>query len=90
MLEGMASELAEKRDKEGLLSLAEVGVGGDFQIERLDGPGCEQLRRLGFCETLSVRKLSEGRNLVCSLCGTRLALSAELAAQVKVSPVEAA
>ncbi|HRQ90669.1 MAG TPA: FeoA family protein [Bacteroidia bacterium] len=73
-----------------LLSLAEVEVGQDFQICKIEGPGCDQLRSLGFCESLRVRKLACGRNLICSVCGTRLAVSRELADQVKVSPVAAA
>lgn len=72
---------------DSLQSLAQAKVGCDFQIRYLEGPGCEQLRRLGFCETLQVRKLAGGRNLICSVCGTRLAVSSALAEQVIVSPV---
>ncbi len=86
----MAINAVNPRDEKALLSLAEAGVGRDFRIERIEGPGCEQLRRLGFCESLSVRKLAGGRNLVCSVCGTRLAVSSELAEQVKVRPLAAA
>lgn len=68
-------------------SLSQASVGCDFRIRFLEGPACEQLRRLGFCETMQVRKLANGRNLICSVCGTRMALSRELAEQVKVSPV---
>ena len=72
---------------DSLQSLAQAQVGCDFQIRYLEGPGCEQLRNLGFCENLQVRKLAGGRNLICSVCGTRLAVSRDLAAQIKVSPV---
>jgi hypothetical protein len=41
---------------------------------------------LGFCEQLQVRKLAGGRNLICSVCGTRMAISRELADQVVVAP----
>jgi ferrous iron transport protein A len=73
-----------------LQSLSEAAVGEDFRIRVLEGPtdSCEQLRRMGFCESLQVRKLGDGRNLVCSVCGTRMALSRKLADQVLVSPVE--
>jgi len=43
-----------------------------------------RLRAMGFCEPLRVRKLSGGCNLLCSLCGTRVALSKDLADQVRV------
>jgi len=71
-----------------LLTLNQVGVGCDVRIRDLQGPGCEGLRDLGFCEQLQVRKLSGGRNLICSVCGTRLAISRELAEQVLVAPVD--
>lgn len=67
-------------------SLSEASVGSDLEIRQLDGPACDQLRRLGFNETLPVRKLANGRNLVCSVCGARVAVSRRLAEQVKVSP----
>jgi ferrous iron transport protein A len=75
---------------ESLQTLAQASVGCDFRIRFLEGPACEQLRRLGFCETLQVRKLANGRNLICSICGTRMALSRELAEHVRVSPLHAA
>jgi len=35
---------------------------------------------------IQVRKLAGGRNLICSVCGTRMAISRELADQVMVAP----
>lgn len=84
----MSYHSVEDLETDSLQSLTQAQVGCDFQIRLVDGPGCEQLRNLGFCESLKVRKLVNGRNLVCSLCGTRIAVSAELAEQVKVSPIE--
>lgn len=68
-------------------SLSQAEVGGDFQIRSVEGPACEQLRRLGFCETMRLRKIAGGRNLICSVCGSRLAVSSELAEFIKVVPV---
>lgn len=73
---------------DSLQSLSQAEVGCDFRIRMLAGPACEQLRRLGFCESLQVRKLADGRNLVCSVCGTRIALSRKLADQVLVSSID--
>ncbi|NLT71102.1 MAG: ferrous iron transport protein A [Verrucomicrobiaceae bacterium] len=81
----MASMTVPDLHIDSLQSLAQAEVGCDFQIRALEGPGCEQLRNLGFCETLRVRKLAGGRNLICSVCGTRLAVSRDLAEQVIVS-----
>ena len=72
---------------DSLQSLSQAEVGCDFRIRMLEGPACEQLRRLGFCESLQVRKLADGRNLICSVCGTRMAVSRKLAEQVLVSPI---
>ena len=85
-----AKAKADQPEVNRLQSLSQVAVGEDFRICGLEGPdaGCEQLRRLGFCESIRVRKLGDGRNLVCSVCGTRMALSRKLADQVLVSPVE--
>ena len=73
---------------DSLQSLSQAEVGCDFRIRMLEGPACEQLRRLGFCESLKIRKLANGRNLICSVCGTRMAVSRKLAEQVLVSPVD--
>jgi len=66
------------------MTLNEAGVGCDLRIEGVSGPGCERLREMGFCEQSHLRKLAGGRNLICSMCGTRLAISRELAEQVLV------
>jgi ferrous iron transport protein A len=42
---------------------------------------------MGFCEQLQVRKLADGRILVCTLCGVRMAISRDLAEQVWVEAV---
>ena len=84
----MPNLIAEDLQIDSLQSLNQAKVGCDFQITHLEGPGCDQLRKLGFCETLKIRKLANGRNLICNVCGTRMALSSQLAEQVKVAPVE--
>ena len=74
-----------KRDS--ALNLSQAAVGCDFQIKQLEGPACRQLREIGFCEEMRIRKLADGRNLLCKVCGTRLAVSRDLANQVQVAPV---
>ncbi len=78
---------APARPAECAITLNEVGLNCDVRISSLNGPACDRLRDLGFCEQMQLRKLSNGRNLVCSLCGARMAISRELAEQVLVSPV---
>ena len=68
-------------------NLLQAAVGCELEVTDLEGPACRQLREIGFCEEMRLRKLTDGRNLICSVCGTRLALSRHLAEQVQVAPV---
>ena len=77
-------KLATEPETERAMTLNQARVGCDLRIQVLQGPGCERLRDLGFCEQMPVRKLTGGRNLLCSVCGTRMAISKELAEQVLV------
>jgi len=83
----MSIRLAETSGQNNAKTLNEVEAGRDFRISVLNGPSTERLRDLGFREQVSVRIISGGRNLICSISGTRLAISKELAAQVFVSPI---
>ncbi len=83
----MSHDLAGDLKIDSAMTLNQVKVGCDVQIRFLSGPGCDRLRDLGFCEELQLRKLTSGRNMICSICGTRMAISKELAEQVLVSPV---
>lgn len=70
--------------QDSLISLGQAKVGCEFHIRFLSGPSCDRLRQMGFCESMRVKKIIDGRNLICSVCGTRMALSRELADQVMV------
>lgn len=83
----MSAGLTDALKRDSALNLDQASVGCSFQVKSLDGPACRQLREIGFCEEMRVRKISHGRNLICSVCGTRLALSRDLARQVRVTPV---
>ncbi|MDP4623719.1 MAG: ferrous iron transport protein A [Akkermansiaceae bacterium] len=69
------------------VSLDEAGLNCDVRISSLTGPACDRLRDLGFCEQMQLRKISNGRNLLCTVCGAKMAISRELAKQVIVSPM---
>ena len=83
----MPTATATALETDSAMTLSQASVGCDFMIKVVDGPQCDRLRDLGFCESLQVRKLANGRNLICSVCGTRMAISRELAEQVQVSPL---
>ncbi len=80
----MKLTLAKELEMDSAMTLNQALVGSDLRIQMLSGPSCERLRDLGLCEQIRVRKLTGGRNLICSVCGTRLAISSELAKQVLV------
>lgn len=75
------------REIERQVSLDEAGINCDVRISSLSGPACDRLRDLGFCEQMQLRKISNGRNLLCTVCGAKMAISRELAKQVIVSHV---
>ncbi|MDP0491232.1 MAG: ferrous iron transport protein A [Verrucomicrobiota bacterium JB023] len=66
------------------VSLTKAAAGCDLQVESVGGPDCSQLRDLGFCEQMRVRKIANGRNLICTVCGSRLAISSHLADHIQV------
>lgn len=82
----MAQGLAKALKRDSALNLDQAAVGCNFQVKALEGPECRRLREIGFCEDMRVRKISNGRTLLCAVCGTRLALSRDLAKQVRVTP----
>ena len=87
MFSSMPSAMNAPASQTSLISLREASIGDKFQIKAISGANCERLREMGFCESMEVRKVSGGRNLICSVCGTRLALSKDLAEDVMVTPV---
>lgn len=82
-----ATHLEDDLRIDSAMSLTQARVGCDFRIAWLhDGPESDQLREMGFCERMRVRKLTDGRNLLCLVCGARLAISRELAQRIMVRP----
>lgn len=80
------SLLAVELERDSALTLSQAATGCDFQIREVNGAACRQLREIGFCEEMRVKKLTNGRNMLCTVCGTRLALSKDLADQIQVVP----
>ena len=80
------TKLALDLERDSALTLSQATAGCDFQIRAVAGPACRQLRDIGFCEQMRVRKLTNGSNMLCTVCGTRLALSKDLADQIRVVP----
>lgn len=77
---------ANDLQSDSAMTLAQASVGCSVRINAIEGAACDRLRSMGFCESMEVRKLSNGRNLICSVCGTKMALNRKLAEQILVCP----
>ena len=77
---------ARDLQNDSAMTLAQASVGCSMRINSIQGASCDRLRRMGFCESMEVKKLSNGRNLLCSVCGTKMALNKKLADQILVYP----
>lgn len=68
------------------MTLSQARAGRCFRVKALQGTCCARLRKMGFCEAMEVKKLSNGQNMLCTVCGTKLALNKQLADQILVTP----
>ncbi|HBE23300.1 MAG TPA: hypothetical protein DDW21_07670 [Verrucomicrobiales bacterium] len=78
------TDIIRALEQDSLISLEQAKVGCEFHIRFINGPACEKLRQMGFCESMRIKKITDGRNMICTVCGTKMALSRELAHQVLV------
>lgn len=71
-------------------NLEQARVGDSLRVTSLAGSSalCQRLREMGFCEEAVVEKVSEHHLLVCSVCGTRMALDRATARGILVEPLE--
>ena len=71
------------------LSLLTAPLGMRLRLLALEAKPaqCQRLREMGFCESAEIIKLSQGAALICQVCGTRLALSNDLAKDIFIEPL---
>lgn len=69
-------------------SLSQIERGIACVIGALQGSQeiCRRLREVGFLEDMEICKLSDGHNIICQLCGSKMALSRELAECILITP----
>ncbi len=69
-----------------LKPLSEAEPGPVLLVDHLDANEkvCRRLREVGFCEKAEIQLLSRGGQIICNVCGTRLALSRALAEKIWV------
>ena len=56
--------IAAEIKKASAVTLSQAAAGCELQITAVEGPACRQLRDIGFCEEMRVRKLTNGRNMI--------------------------
>ena len=80
--------LVPVQDRPGMLRLCQLSQGCVGMVKELGGSQSTnlRLRELGFCESARVTKISGRSTVVCDVCGTRLALSHDLARTILVQP----
>jgi len=83
----MIADIARDLKVDTATTLSQASAGCTLRIRQLEGKSCQRLREIGFCEEMEISKLSDGRNMICSVCGTRMALSRKLGDQVMVEMV---
>ncbi len=69
--------------------LSLVKAGAAVRIHKLSTAPeiAQRLREIGFGERQVIRLVVRQANLICQVCNTRLALSAELAGMIIVEPI---
>lgn len=71
------------------IPLSRLPAGTEARVQRLEGQAsvCQRLREIGFCESAVISRLSGGDNLVCQVCGTRIALHPAFGETIHVEPI---
>jgi ferrous iron transport protein A len=64
------------------ITLKNAEIGDSLEICQLSGQKCAKLREIGFCEGLTVKKISNGSCILCSICGAKYAISKKLSGDV--------
>lgn len=68
-------------------TLEQARVGSSLRVTGLAGSAahCQRLREMGFCEEARVEKVAQHHLLVCTVCGTRLAVDRGTARGIMVA-----
>lgn len=72
-------------------SLKEARTGARMRVVELtnDPAVCHRLREMGFCELAEISKISDHGPCICTVFGSRVALSPDLAEGIMVREIEA-
>lgn len=88
----MFGNRSQKSRLEEPQTLLAAPVGERLKLLQLLGQPalCQRLREMGLCESAEIIKVRQGAAILCQVCGTRVALSHDLAESIMIEPVAAA
>lgn len=71
-------------------SLKEARPGARVRVMELTSEPavCHRLREMGFCEFAEISKVCDHGPCICTVCGTRVALSPQLAESIMVREID--
>lgn len=70
------------------MKLTQITPDTNVIITSLSGYSCDKLREIGFCENVKLKKIQDGRLLICNICNCKIAISKELAEGIEVEVVD--
>jgi len=70
------------------MKLTQITSDTNAVILSLSGHSCAKLREIGFCEMAKIKKIQDGRLLICDICNCKIAISRELAEGIEVEVVD--
>jgi Fe2+ transport system protein FeoA len=65
------------------MNLNDIPTNQEVVIDNINS-SCQQLINLGLCSKLKIKKIQDGKNVVCVFCGSKLAISKELAENINI------
>ena len=68
------------------LNLIRAGMAVRIKQLRASEEMSQRLREIGFCEEQIIRLVTSQTNIICQVCNSRLAISADLAQMILVEP----
>jgi ferrous iron transport protein A len=70
------------------MNLSQIKINTNAVILSLSSFKCDRLREMGFCEKAKIKKIKDGRLLICDICNCKIALSKDLAEGIEVKIVD--
>jgi ferrous iron transport protein A len=70
------------------MNLSQIKTNTSVVVLSLSSHECSRLREMGFCEKAKIKKIKDGRLLICDICNCKIAISKELAEGIEVEVLD--